>query len=168
MDNHRQDEFRKLVEAHYRSLYRFAYSLSRNEADASDLVQQTFTTYAEKSDALRDPSKAKSWLFTTLYREFLRQKKRSERITLQEHESLEQQAPVQYSADDDRIDAKVAVAALETLDEIHRLPLTLFYLQSLSYKEIAAVLDIPIGTVMSRICRGKTILKDTLLAGKPA
>lgn len=160
-------EFHQLVDDYYRNLYRFAYSLSKNPADSSDLVQQTFAIYAEKSDTLRDPSKAKSWLFTTLYHEFLRQKKQHTRLTPQEPELLELQSPAHDPQMENLIDAKVVIAALADIDEIYRAPLSLFYLKSFSYKEIASILNIPIGTVMSRISRGKALLKDALLPSKP-
>ena len=66
------EAFAQLVDAHYAPLYRFALSLARNGSDAGDLVQQTFFIWATKGHGLRELSKAKSWLFTTLYREFLR------------------------------------------------------------------------------------------------
>lgn len=58
--------FTHLVEAHYASLYRFALSLAGREADACDLVQQTFYIWATKGEALREESKVKSWLLTML------------------------------------------------------------------------------------------------------
>ena len=70
------DTFSQLVDLHYPSLYRFALSLARSEADACDLAQQTFYVWAKKGHALREAAKAKSWLFTTLYREFLRGRRR--------------------------------------------------------------------------------------------
>ena len=63
--------FEQLVDAQYAGLYRFAYSLAKNEMQAADLTQQTFYIWATKGQKLRDTSKAKTWLFTTLYREFL-------------------------------------------------------------------------------------------------
>ena len=70
------DTFTQLVDANYASLFRFALSLAKNQADACDLTQQTFYIWATKGAALRDITKAKSWLFTTLYREFLRGRRR--------------------------------------------------------------------------------------------
>jgi RNA polymerase sigma-70 factor (ECF subfamily) len=61
------------------------------------------------------------------------------------------------------VDGASTVAALEQLEESYRAPITLFYLQDLSYKEIADVLEVPIGTVMSRLSRGKAQLKKILL-----
>ena len=70
------DTFTQLVDAHYAALSRFALSLARREADACDLVQQTFYVWATKGHGLREQTKAKTWLFTTLYREFLRGRRR--------------------------------------------------------------------------------------------
>src|SRR5712671_2712561 len=69
------NDFEQIVAQHYEPLYRFAFSLTRAEADACDLTQQTFYLWATKGHQLRDPSKVKSWLFTILHREFLRVRK---------------------------------------------------------------------------------------------
>ncbi len=156
------DEFQQLVEAHYQALYRFAYSLAKNADGASDLVQQTYCRWAEKGHQLKDRSKAKTWLFTTLYREFLATKRKQERYSSEDIDEIEYKLPSHSDASDRQIDAKRAVRKLMELDELFRAPLSLFYLQQHSYKEIAKILDIPIGTVMSRISRGKTQLKKNM------
>ena len=156
------EAFTQLVDAHYAPLYRFALSLARNPADAGDLVQQTFYIWATKGHALREAAKAKTWLFTTLYREFLRGRRRDSRAV-----SLEDLPPGGEVAAEEvdrvaRLDAGVVMAALQEVDEVFRAPLTLFYLEDLSYAEIAATLDVPIGTVMSRLSRGKAQLRAVL------
>jgi RNA polymerase sigma factor (sigma-70 family) len=155
--------FTQLVDAHYTPLYRFALSLTKSPSDAGDLTQQTFFIWAKQGHALRETEKAKSWLFTTLYREFLRIRRRSERVT-----ALEDLGPVEAdpaAPDVDVVtgmDASLVVEALQEVDETYRVPLTLFYMQDLSYKEIAGMLEVPIGTVMSRLSRGKAQLRAAL------
>lgn len=155
--------FDQLVDAHYTPLYRFALSLARNQADAGDLVQQTFYIWATKGHALREVSKAKSWLFTTLYREFLRVRRREGRSTSIEDLPPADQDLAAEEIDHTRgLDADTVMEALQSVDEVFRAPLTLFYLDDLTYQEIAETLDIPIGTVMSRLSRGKAQLRSTL------
>jgi RNA polymerase sigma-70 factor, ECF subfamily len=69
-----------LVDEFYMPLYRFAFSLSRRESDACNLVQQTYYILALKGHQLRDLSKVKTWLFTTLYREFLKKARHDDRL----------------------------------------------------------------------------------------
>jgi RNA polymerase sigma-70 factor (ECF subfamily) len=156
-------DFAQLVDAHYTSLYRFALSLARNSADAGDLVQQTFYIWATKGASLRETAKAKSWLFTTLYREFLRGRRRGGRETFIEdlppgETDIAAEAVDQVA----KLDGATVVAALQQVDEVFRAPLTLFYLEDLAYHEIAETLDVPIGTVMSRLSRGKAQLRAIL------
>lgn len=152
--------FEEIVSAYYQPLYRFGYSLAKNEHEAGDLAQQTFFIFAEKGSALRDKSKVKSWLFTTLYREFLRRKRKDDRMDNYEPEMLEAAGGTVEPHIRRSLDANLAVEALEEVDEVYRQPLSLFYLKDLSYKEIAEVLDVPIGTIMSRLSRGKAQLRE--------
>ena len=153
------NNFKAIVSDYYQSLYRFGYSLAKNEHEAGDLTQQTFFIYAEKGRSLRDPSKVKSWLFTTLYREFLRRRKKDARMDSYEPAVLESKSDLVESQAQRKIDGNLAMEALEKVDPVYREPLTLFYLKDFSYKEIAEVLGVPIGTVMSRLSRGKTQLR---------
>lgn len=157
------DAFSQLVDAHYVPLYRFALSLTKNSSDAGDLTQQTFFIWAKKGDQLRDAGKVKSWLFTTLYREFLRVRRRGEHVTaLEDLGPVESDPPAPEVDMVTGLDSSLVVEALQEVDEVYRVPLTLFYLQELSYKQIAEMLEVPIGTVMSRLSRGKAQLRAAL------
>jgi RNA polymerase sigma-70 factor, ECF subfamily len=166
------ETFTQLVDAYYTPLYRFALSLTKNSSDAGDLTQQTFFIWAKKGEQLRDDSKAKSWLFTTLYREFLRIRRRAEHVTaLEDLSPMESDPPAPTVDIVAGMDASLVVQALQEVDEVFRVPLTLFYLQEFSYREIAEALEVPIGTVMSRLSRGKAQLRSALErkdAGGPA
>lgn len=160
--------FEQLVAEHYEGLYRFALSLARAEADACDLVQQTFLRWAAKGGQLRDTSKAKTWLFTTLHREFLGGRRRAVRFPHHEVGAVEHELPAVEPATVRAMDGARVMESLLQVDELYRAPLTLFYLQDHSYKEIAEILDIPIGTVMSRLARGKAQLREMLKENRPA
>lgn len=156
-------EFEDLVDAHYQALYRFAVSLARDADVAADLVQETFCIWAAKGDQLKDRSKAKTWLFTTLHREFFAHRRRASRFS--DEELDEERAGEESPSDSERqMDAQRALELLSGLDELYRAPVALFYLQQHSYKEIAEILEVPIGTVMSRLARGKEMLRKAMNA----
>src|SRR6266576_2239887 len=148
-------DFDSLIEQHYRSLYQFAFSLTQSESDACDLTQQTFYIWATKGHQLRDLSKVKTWLFTTLHRAFLETQRRKTRFP---HHGLDEIPPGElpvFSADfSSALDSSHVLAALAKVDEVYQAAVALFYLQDHSYKEIAEILEVPIGTVKSRIARG--------------
>jgi RNA polymerase sigma-70 factor (ECF subfamily) len=156
-------DFDELVDRFYPMLYRFALSLARNEPDACDLTQHTFSVWATKGHLLRDTSKVKSWLFTTLYREFLSNRRRETRWPKEEISTVEHELPMAMPETVDILESGQVMTALQSLDETFRVPLVLFYLQENSYEEIAQILEIPIGTVMSRLSRGKHKLQQAML-----
>ena len=160
-------DFERLVDAHYQDLYRFAFSLAKNEDDACDLTQQTFVIFARKMDDLREDSKVKSWLFTTLYREFLRQGTRAKKVVSMEEADLEAHAAHTPEDASRAASHSEMLDALASLDEAQRTILTLFYLDDCSYKVIAEVLGLPIGTVMSRLSRAKESLRDRMRESPP-
>lgn len=147
-------DFDELVARHYGPLYQFAFSLARDEADACDLTQQTFCIWAAKGHQLRDISKVKTWLFTTLHREFLGSRRRQNRFPHVELEYAAAELPAISPATLHQLDSPQLFKALEQLDEIYRAAITLFYLEDYSYNEIAEILGIPLGTVKSRLTRG--------------
>lgn len=151
-----------VVREHYRGLYTYAHSLTRNPADAADLTQQVTVIFATRWQSIKDRSKTKSWLYTTLYREFLKSRKRSQRMVSLEDEAVSVE-PSSPASQESEHDGRSAVEALHSLGEPHRSILSLYYLEELSYREIAEVLDVPAGTVMSRLSRAKDAIRRILL-----
>src|SRR5271156_5570908 len=143
-------------------------SLTRSEADACDLAQQTFYMWATKGHQLRDASKVKSWLFTTLYRAFLESRRTLTRFPHFELTEADADLPVILPEAARQIDAMHAVEALSQMDAVYRAPVALFYLEDCSYQEIADILEVPIGTVKSRMARGLAQLKQIFAGGNPA
>jgi RNA polymerase sigma-70 factor, ECF subfamily len=155
-------DFENLVAEYYQPLYRFAFSLARDEADACDLVQQTYYIWAAKGHQLRDASRVKTWLFTTLYREFLESRRRQNRFQHVELESASAELPMAPPLSVNRLDSAHVVETLALMDDTYRAPVTLFYLQDCSYNEIAEILQVPLGTVKSRLSRGLAQLQQLL------
>ena len=155
-------DFDSLVACYYEPLYQFAFSLARDEADACDLTQQTFCIWATKGHQLRDASKVKTWLFTTLHREFLGTRRKQTRFPHVELEYAAAELPVVSPTGVNRLDAGQVLESLGRLDEIYQAPVALFYLQDYSYNEIAEILDVPLGTVKSRLTRGLARLHQML------
>ena len=164
-------DFEGVVARYYEPLYKFAFSLTREEADACDLTQQTFYVWATKGHQLRDSTKVKTWLFTTLHRQFLETRRRLTRFPQQDLESAEIELPSLAPESAASLDSDSVLGALAKVDRIYQSPVALFYLEGCAYKEIAEILDVPLGTVKSRIARGigqlQKILADDIAAGRP-
>jgi len=156
-----------LVDQYYDPLYRFAMSLIGTETDAADLVQDTFLTWANKGSQLRDRSKVKSWLFTTLHRRFLEIRRRIVRFPQLEIESVDQELPRIEPEMVRHLDGQSVVVALGEIDPQFQAAVALFYLEDYSYNEIAEVLEVPLGTVKSRIARGLAQLRERVLRRAP-
>ena len=160
-------DFQHLVDLYYAALYRFAMSLTRAESDAADLVQETFLTWAAKGHQLRDASKAKSWLFTTLHRRFLESHRRTTRFPHLELTEAAEDLPTIEPDMVSHLDGHGVLALLSQVDPQFQAAVALFYLEDYSYNEIAAILEVPLGTVKSRIARGLGQLKQLVLRGRP-
>lgn len=148
----------QLVDEHAPLLYRYAYRLCGQAADADDLTQQTFLVAQERREQLRSAEKARGWLCTILRNLYLKSRRHVETQSLElEPEDRRGPGPL-----DGGIDPEELQQALQELPETFRTPLILFYFEEFSYQEIAEQLDVPIGTVMSRLARGKSHLKTRL------
>ena len=158
------NDFQVRIEQLRPRLYRLAYSWSHNSALADDLVQETLIKALKKSNQLRDPALLNSWLFSILancWRDHFRQHK--EMIDVDELEDFQyahNHTPEQAHSQT-QIVAHVR-AAVKLLPSGQRQVLTLVDLEEMSYIEVASILDIPIGTVMSRLCRARVNIKKLL------
>jgi RNA polymerase sigma-70 factor, ECF subfamily len=157
------DTFEVLAREYYEPLFRFALSLTRAEADARDLTQQTFYVWATRGHQLRDISRAKTWLFTTLHRAFLGGQRRQSRFP---QEDLSPEFPSSAPEAPERSGTSEVLPALTQVDEVYQSAVMLYYLENRSYKDIALVLAVPIGTVKSRIARGIAQLRELLPAAQ--
>lgn len=150
-----------LIEEHSEFLYRFAYRLSGSAADAEDLVQQAFLAAHAKLDQLREPTKVRAWLIAVVRNAYRKSIRRDRPVTFSAIGTNPE--PVGESDLEQLVSADSVQTALGELPEEFRSTLILYYFDDLSYKEIADLLDVPIGTVMSRLSRGKTHLRQKLL-----
>ena len=157
-------DFERIVADYYEPLYQFAFSLTRAEADACDLTQQTFYVWATKGHQLRDLTKVKTWLFTTLHRGFLESRRKQTRFPHYELSEVSPELPSLSPGFVNRLDSAQVLEALGKVDEVYQAPVALFYLEDCSYKDIAEILDVPIGTVKSRMARGIAQLQRLLSA----
>ena len=124
-----------------------------------------FLTWVTKGHQLQDPSKVKSWLFTTLHRPFLESQRRLVRFPHLEITAADSELPPIEPDMVNHLDAQAVLELLAQVDPQYRGPVALFYLEDYSYNEIAGVLEVPLGTVKSRIARGlaqlKTLFRDS-------
>lgn len=162
-----QRTVQKLVDDHYESLYRYAYRLSGSVNDAEDLVQDSFCQAQLKLGQLRDRGRAKGWLFSILRNTYLH------RIRADKHEallSLDGVAEIPERVPDPlpEVDPQRLQQALGELPEVFRTPVILYYFEDFTYRDIAEQMDLPIGTVMSRLARAKAHLRERLLLAAPA
>jgi RNA polymerase sigma-70 factor (ECF subfamily) len=158
----RMRELNERLEDNRERLYRIAFAWSHNEALSDDLVQETMAKALRRRGQLRDLDSVDGWLFRILannWRDYFRRQKDTEDIdnvplaTAYTPESIQGQREVVHRV-------RYAVAQLP---DGQRQVLTLVDLEEFSYSEVAEILEIPIGTVMSRLCRARKQLKAVLL-----
>lgn len=151
----------KLVDEHYMSLYRYAFRLSGSAADAEDLTQDAFCKAQTELAQLRDPSRVKAWLFSILRNSYLHRLRADKQHRLVSLESVGD-LPEPLAAPLPDVGPEQLQAALNELPEVFRTPVILYYFEDFSYRDIAEQMDLPIGTVMSRLARAKAHLRTRL------
>jgi len=163
--DHRARTLVDLVERYYALLYRYAFRLTGSRADAEDLTQQAFLTAQAKWDQLRDETKAKSWLFTITRNLYLKDLRGPPCLTSSTLDELVSSSPPDSSAE---FDGEQLQNVLNDLPEEFRSPVIMFYFEEFSYREIAEQMEVPVGTIMSRLSRAKAYLRQRLTASEPA
>ena len=165
--------FRRLVEMYMRAVYSIAYRLMGDHDDADDVVQETFVR-AHRSLARYDESYSfYTWLRTIATRLGLNELEKRRRRKTQGGDSFDAAAEIVPASAPDPVDdlageelRQALGQALDTLTEEYRAVLVLRAYEDLSYEEISRTLDIPIGTVMSRLCRARGLLRQALSAAQ--
>ena len=165
-DREGRDKFKKYLLPHAAVIYRAAFRLCKTNHGAEDLVQETYYLALKNFDQLKDREKSKYWLFAILRNVFLKDIEKSKHRIEIEFESvcyaLRNDTHLENELLKDEARNNIQ-SALSKLDGKLREPIRLFYFEGLSYQEISKTLDIPIGTVMSRIARAKVHLKRDLV-----
>jgi RNA polymerase sigma-70 factor (ECF subfamily) len=160
-DNSSGAQIARLVVDHHADVYRYAFRLSGSAVDAEDLTQQTFLAAQVKLTQLRSADTARAWLFAILRSCYLKSRRRHVPLTAASLELDVNEIPAEV-APGSGIDRERLQAALGALPDDYKLVLLMFYFEDYSYREIAARLGIPIGTVMSRLARAKGQLRGHL------
>jgi len=161
--------FKQLTFPHLEFLYNVALKYTGRPYDAEDIVQETLYTAFRKFYQLRDDNKCRQWLFSILRTTFLRERQLFKKRPFLDDGSGYLKHITNESADslsatiEKKMNKAMVQAALDELPEKHKSPLILFYMEDMTYQEIADLLEIPIGTVMSRLARAKKRIKKDLL-----
>lgn len=163
-------KFKELTYPHLDFLYNMALKYTLKPYDAENLVQETMFTAYRKFHQLREIEKCRAWLFSILRSHFLRERRQFIKRPLLDDGSGYLKHVEDSGADDfagaldSKLDKVKVELALATLSEKYRTVVVLYYMEEeMTYQEISDFLDIPIGTIMSRLARGKKQLKNALL-----
>jgi RNA polymerase sigma factor (sigma-70 family) len=164
----RSADFEQLALPLFSSLYNHAFWLTRNQAEAEDLVQETFTKSLRAFDTFQPGTNFKAWIFRILRNTFLTTRTgiaATRTVFIEDHPDTLDTPATDPTPEDTliRLDNQAALhTALEQLPAPLREALLLCDVEEIKYKDIALVLDLPIGTVMSRISRARRTLRQLL------
>jgi RNA polymerase sigma-70 factor (ECF subfamily) len=170
---HDRDETRAQdLLAYLNGLYGLALKLTRNRAAAEDLVQDTYLKAVRFSPTFREGTNLKAWLFTILHNTFRNDRRGASRQPVDVDSAVVEHLAVESPDDDPErrllratLDSDLQ-EALDALPDVFREAVWLRDVEDCSYQEIAGILGVPVGTVMSRISRGRTLLHEHLVAAR--
>ena len=165
-DSTRATDIAVLVAEHHGPVYRYAYRLSGSAADAEDLTQQTFLAAQQHLGQLRQADRGRAWLLSIVRNCYLKDKRRRWPASAAQLE-IDVEAVADDAPQAAEIDREQLQAAVDALSDDFKIVLLMFYFEDRSYREIAAELSLPIGTVMSRLSRAKRQLRGRLLPLEP-
>ncbi len=160
----RRRRFDRIVSGYYQDMYRFAAWLSRDRSIAEDVVQEALLRAWKSLDALREDAAAKHWLLTIVRRENARYFERRRLQTVDIDDLTPSQEAMLSEAPDEEIEE--LRAAIYRLDDDYREPLVLQVLMGYSTNEIAELMGLTQGTVLTRLHRARLKLKDTVQGGE--
>lgn len=165
-------EFTRAALSHIDSLYGLALRLTRRAADAEDLVQDTYLKAFRSAHQFERGTNLKAWLFTILHNTFRNDRRGASRQPVDVDSDVVESLPLETPEDDPErrllrstLDADLQ-DALDALPQAYREAVWLRDVEDCSYQEIAGILDVPAGTVMSRISRGRKLLYEHLTAAR--
>jgi RNA polymerase sigma-70 factor (ECF subfamily) len=149
---------------HIDDLYRTAVRLTRNQTDADDLVQETYMQAWKSFGSYEPGTNCRAWMYKILFNKFdhFRRKKFTQSKYFQEADELVFNNSVQTPSVPEHLTDREVIAAVDKLPDHYRSVVLLADVHDFDYKEVAQILDIPIGTVMSRLNRARTQLKRSL------
>lgn len=164
--NPRLEEFETAAVPHFNELYRMASRVLGNRSDAGDVVQETFLQAWKCFDRFETGTNCRAWLYKILFN-VIRQSRRkawrlSRRLVHDDDERSFEETLGYVPLLGEHLDEKRVNAAFEKLPEAYREIVLLIDVHELAYREAAEALDVPIGTVMSRLSRGRSMLRGEL------
>ncbi len=152
----------RLVDDYLPVLFAYGYRLTGSVEDAEELTQQTFLIAHEKIGQLREASKVQPWLLKVLRNCFLKNVRKRQPVIASEVE-IDINQWIEQATGESEWDTERLQQALEELPDEFRVVVLMFYFEQLSYREIADRLELPLGTVMSRLSRAKRHLRGKLV-----
>lgn len=171
-DDHSQ--FEQLIRPHLKQLYRLAYRYTGKRDDAEDLVQELLLKLFPRLEEMKEIDKLAPWLSRVLYRQFIDHLRRQQRSPIDfmdeddaSYESHSSQTAEPSEVVNSELTRELINIALEKVNENHRILVLLHDVEGYSMPEISEIIDVPIGTIKSRLSRARNKLREIIIEMEP-